>query len=101
MEENKKMQVDMAKRLLSIIAPDVDFDVSLKSMEKKMNRPLKSDESLDAIINLVKIHKSSKEKEDQYRVIKVKDLEDFLNKNPEWKPKQSVNSDKFLIERIS
>ena len=101
MEENKKMQVDMAKRLLSIIAPDVDFDVSLKAMEKKMNRPLKSDESLDAIINLVKIHKSSKEKEDQYRVIKVKDLEDFLNKNPEWKPKQSVNSDKFLIERIS
>ena len=101
MEENKKMQVDMAKRLLSIIAPDVDFDVSLKAMEKKMNRPLKSDESLDAIINLVKTHKSSKEKEDQYRVVQIKELQDFLNKNPGWKPKQSINSDKFLIERIS
>jgi len=26
-------------------------------------------------------------------------LEDFLNKNPDWKPKQAVNHDKFLIER--
>ena len=28
-----------------------------------------------------------------------KDNKEFLNKNPEWKPKQSVNHDKFLVER--
>jgi hypothetical protein len=39
------------------------------------------------------------EKEDQYRGIKVKEPEDFPNKNPGWKPKESVNSDKFLIAK--
>jgi hypothetical protein len=49
---------------------------------------------------MVKDHNNKKVEENQYRVVKVKDLEKFLNKNPDWKPKQSVNSEKFLIERI-
>jgi hypothetical protein len=68
-------------------------------MEKKMSRPLKSDESLDSNIDLVEDHWSKKEEEDLYTVVQVEELEGFLNNNPEWKLKQSVDSDKFLVER--
>ena len=101
LDETKQAQLDMAKRLLSTIYPHLDLEITIKDRELEMNRALTVDESLDLILKTVGDHKNNRNEGENFRVIKVDELEDFLNKNPDWKPKQAVNSDKFLIERIS
>ena len=73
--------------------------MKIKDREMEMNRTLSVDESLDLVLKTVEAHRSNINDGENFRVIKVEELEDFLNKNPDWKPKQAVNSDKFLIER--
>ncbi len=99
MEENKQIQLDMAKKLLTTLYPGLDLEVTIKDREREMKRTLSADESLDLILDIVGTHKKNTEQSEQYKVISVEGLEDFLNKNPDWKPKQSVNHDKFLVER--
>ena len=97
--EAKQAQLDMAKRLLSTIYPNLNLEIKIKDRELKMNRALTVDESLDLVLKTVGDYKSNINEGENFKVIKVNELEDFLNKNPDWKPKQAVNSDKFLIER--
>jgi integrase len=100
LEESKHAQLDMAKRLLSTIYPDLNLDIKIKDREIEVKRTLTSDESLDLVLESAGNHRKNNDQNENFRVIKVGELEDFLNKNPDWKPKQAVNSDKFLIERI-
>ena len=97
--EAKQAQLDMAKRLLSTIYPNLNLEIKIKDREIEMNRALTVDESLDLVLKTVGDHRSNNNDGENFRVIKVDELEDFLNKNPDWKPKQAVNHDKFLIER--
>jgi len=90
----------MAKKLLSTLYPGLDLEVTIKEREIEMNRTLSADESLNLILDIVGTHKKNTEQLDEYKVVHVDQLEDFLNKNPGWKPKQSVNHDKFLVEKI-
>jgi hypothetical protein len=99
LDETKQAQLDMAKRLLSTIYPNLDLEIKINDREMKMNRALTVDESLDLILKTVEAHRNNSNDGENFRVIRVDKLEDFLNKNPDWKPKQAVNSDKFLIER--
>lgn len=99
LEESKQAQLDMAKRLLSAIYPHLNLEVKIKDRELEMNRTLTTDESLNLILETAENHRKDNDQSENFKVIKVNELEDFLNKNPGWKPKQSVNHDKFLIER--
>ena len=66
-----------------------------------MKRTLTSDESLDLVLETAGNNRKVKYQNENFRVIKMNELEDYLNNDPGWKPKQSSNSDKFLIERTS
>jgi hypothetical protein len=99
LDETKQAQLDMAKRLLSTIYPHLNLEIKIKDREIEMNRALTVDESLDLVLKTVGDHRSNISEGENFKVIKVNELEDFLNKNPDWKPKQAVNSDKFLIEK--
>jgi len=99
MEENKQIQLDMAKKLLTTLYPGLDLEVTIKDREREMKRILSADESLTLILDIVGTHKKNTEQSEEYKVVHVDELEDFLNKNPGWKPKQSVNHDKFLVEK--
>jgi len=101
MEENKQIQLDMAKKLLTTLYPGLDLEVTIKNREREMKRTLSADESLNLILDIVGTHKKNTEQSEEYKVVHVDQLEDFLNKNPGWKPKQSVNHDKFLVERTA
>ncbi len=99
LEETKQAQLDMAKRLLSAIYPDLNLEIKIKDRELEMKRVLSADESLNLILEMAGNHRKDNDQSEYFKVIKVNELEDFLNKNPDWKPKQSVNHDKFLVER--
>ena len=66
-----------------------------------MKRTLNSDESLDLVLETAGNNRKVKYQNENFRVIKMNELEDYLNNDPGWKPKQSSNNDKFLIERTS
>ncbi|MDP7658160.1 MAG: hypothetical protein QF812_03020 [Nitrososphaerales archaeon] len=66
-----------------------------------MKRTLTSDESLDLVLETAGNDRKVKDQNENFRGVKMNELKDYLNNNLGWKPKQSINSDKFLIERTS
>ena len=66
-----------------------------------MKRTLNSDESLDLVLETAGNDRKVKDQNENFRGVKMNELKDYLNNNLGRKPKQSINSDKFLIERTS